>query len=267
MNNKLEKALREICSIDELAERDSPVHRLPPLAKLIVTIAYIAVTVSFHKYDIVGIAVMAVYPVIMFAISGISVGSCFYKLRIILPIVALVGVFNPIFDREPFATIGGVTFSCGVISMITLLMKGVLSLMASFILISTTKIDHLCGALRKVGMPGMLATLFLLTYRYITLMMTELSTMTTAYSLRAPGQKGIHISAWGSFIGQLFLRSMDRAEEIYSGMNLRGFDGNFHYADIKIMTVNGAFFSGICVTLFILARNFNIFFLLGNMFT
>ena len=98
MNNKLEKALREICSIDELAERDSPVHRLPPLAKLIVTIAYIAVTVSFHKYDIVGIAVMAVYPVIMFAISGISVGSCFYKLRIILPIVALVGVFNPIFE-------------------------------------------------------------------------------------------------------------------------------------------------------------------------
>ena len=267
MNNKLEKALREICSMDELAERKSPVHSLPPLAKLIVTIAYIAVTVSFHKYDIVGLAVMVVYPIIMFAISGISIGSCFYKLRIILPIVALVGVFNPIFDREPFATVGGITLSCGVISMITLIMKGVFSLMASFILISTTKIDHLCGALRRVGMPGILASLFLLTYRYITLLMTELSTMTTAYSLRAPGQKGIHISAWGSFVGQLFLRSMDRADEIYSSMQLRGFDGDFHYAHTKIMTVNGAIFAGVCVTLFILARIFNVVFLLGNMFT
>lgn len=151
--------------------------------------------------------------------------------------------------------------------MITLLMKGVFSLMASFILISTTKIDHLCGALRRVGMPAMLASLFLLTYRYITLMMTELSTMTTAYSLRAPGQKGIHISAWGSFIGQLFLRSMDRADEIYSSMQLRGFDGDFHYADIKIMTVNGAIFCGVCVTLFILASFFNIIFLIGGLFT
>lgn len=267
MNNKLDKALREICSMDELAEKSSPVHSLPPLAKLIVTIAYIAVTVSFHKYDIVGLAVMFIYPVIMFAVSGISMGSCFYKLRIIIPIVALVGVFNPIFDRDPFATVGGVTISCGVISMITLLMKGVFSLMASFILISTTKIDHLCGALRRVGIPAMLASLFLLTYRYITLMMTELSTMTTAYSLRAPGQKGIHISAWGSFIGQLFLRSMDRADEIYSSMQLRGFDGDFHYADIKIMTVNGAIFCGVCVTLFILARFFNIVFILGGLFT
>ena len=151
--------------------------------------------------------------------------------------------------------------------MITLLMKGVFSLMASFILISTTKIDHLCGALRRVGMPGTLATLFLLTYRYITLMMTELSTMTTAYSLRAPGQKGIHISAWGSFIGQLFLRSMDKADEIYSSMHLRGFDGNFHYADIKLMTVPGAIFAGSCITLFILARLFNVIILIGSVFS
>ena len=253
--------------MDELAEMDSPVHRLPPLAKLAVTICFIAITVSFDKYNIAGIVIMVAYPLIMFAVSGISIGACFYKLRIILPIVALVGVFNPIFDREVFATIGGVTFSCGVISMITLLMKGVFSLMASFILISTTKIDHLCGALRRVGMPGTLATLFLLTYRYITLMMTELSTMTTAYSLRAPGQKGIHISAWGSFIGQLFLRSMDKADEIYSSMHLRGFDGNFHYADIKLMTVPGAIFAGSCITLFILARLFNVIILIGSVFS
>ncbi len=57
--------------------------------------------------------------------------------------------------------------------------------------------------------------------------------MTLAYKLRAPGQKGIHVSAWGSFLGQLLLRSMDRAEEIYTAMKMRGFNGEFIYSEKK----------------------------------
>lgn len=48
-----------------------------------------------------------------------------------------------------------------------------------------------------------------------------------AYELRAPGQKGIHFKVWGSLMGQMLLRSMDRAEVIYESMCLRGFDGVF----------------------------------------
>ncbi len=62
-------------------------------------------------------------------------------------------------------------------------------------------------------------------------MMEEVSVMTLAYKLRAPDQKGIHISAWGSFIGQLLLRSMDRAEELYIAMKMRGFNGEFIYSE------------------------------------
>ena len=53
--------------------------------------------------------------------------------------------------------------------------------------------------------------------------------MRIAYTLRAPGQKGVHISAWGSFLGSLLLRSMDRASELYQSMQLRGFEGEFYY--------------------------------------
>ena len=61
-------------------------------------------------------------------------------------------------------------------------------------------------------------------------LLDEVSAMTQAYSLRAPGQKGIHISAWGTFLGQLLLRTMDRADDLYEAMMLRGFSGEFHYA-------------------------------------
>ena len=43
----------------------------------------------------------------------------------------------------------------------------------------------------------------------------------TAYALRAPGEKGIHFRAWGSLLGQLLLRSVDRAQLVYESMLLR----------------------------------------------
>ena len=103
-----------------------------------------------------------------------------------------------------------------MISMLTLMLKGVFCLMASFLLMATTPIDSLCAALRKLHVPGLLVTLLLLTYRYVGVMTEELAVMTDAYHLRAPGQKGIQVSAWGSFLGQLLLRSMDRAQELYA---------------------------------------------------
>ena len=52
--------------------------------------------------------------------------------------------------------------------------------------------------------------------------------MQQAYRLRAPGQKGIHAGAWGSFAGLLLLRSIDRAQIVYESMCLRGYQGEFY---------------------------------------
>ena len=48
--NRTEQARLVICRLDEQAERDSVVHRLSPLSKLLITIAYIAITTSYNKY-------------------------------------------------------------------------------------------------------------------------------------------------------------------------------------------------------------------------
>ena len=89
--------------------------------------------------------------------------------------------------------------------------------------------------------------------------------MTEAYHLRAPGQKGIHISAWGSFLGQLLLRSMDRAQELYSSMLLRGYHQHFHYADIKAFRTRDALYMIGCALAFVLLRTVNVAQLLGGM--
>ena len=264
--NKMEKALWELSEIDELAAQDSPIHRLSPTAKLLTAIAYILVVVSYHKDDLSGLIVMLLYPVLLFQLSDIPISVCFYKLRIVLPLVMAVGLFNPFFDRAPLVYLGTVPVSGGVISMLTLMLKGVLCLMVSFLMMATTPIDSLCAALRKLHIPGMLVTLLLLTYRYVGVMTEELAVMTDAYHLRAPGQKGIHVSAWGSFLGQLLLRSMDRAQELYSSMLLRGYHDHFHYAPMKTFDLRDGLFLVGCVAIFLLLRFVNIAQLLGSIF-
>ena len=264
--DKLSHAQSELREMDALAAEHSPIHALHPLCKLLVTVFYIAVTVSFPKYDFSGLVIMVLYPVIAFQVSGIPVGLCFYKLRLVLPLVCAVGLANPFLDHTPLLQLGSITVTGGVVSMVTLMLKGVFSLMASFLLIATTSIDAICAALRKLHVPGILTTLLLLTYRYIGVMLEEVTVMTEAYSLRAPGQKGIHISAWGSFLGQLLMRSMDRAEELYSSMVLRGFNGNFFYADISPFCLNDLLYTAVCAAAFLCARIFDIPGLLGSFF-
>ena len=264
--NKMEKALFELGEMDALAARDTPVHRLHPLSKLLVTLGYIVTVVSFNKYDLTGLIVMVLYPILLFQLSGIPVSTCFRKLRIVLPLVMAVGLLNPFFDRVPAFAIGGIVVTGGVLSMLTLMMKGIFCLMASFLLIATTGIDSLCAALRILRVPSMIVTLLLLTYRYVGVMTEELAIMTDAYHLRAPGQKGIHHSAWGSFLGQLLLRSMDRAEELYASMRLRGFHGEFQYAPVPAFSMRDGLWLICWIAVLILFRWVHVAQLIGGIF-
>ena len=261
----MQKAMHELAEMDELAMRSSPIHELHPLAKLITTIIYILVTLSYDKYNLSGLVPMLLWPILLFTISGIEVRICFYKLRIVLPLVMAVGLFNPFFDRAIMLRIGPLAVSGGVFSMLTLMIKGLYCLMASFLLMATTPIDSLCAALRQLHVPKILVTLLLLTYRYVGVMTEELAVMTDAYLLRAPGQKGIHISAWGSFLGQLLLRSMDRAQELYAAMLLRGYNQQFHYAEARPFRIRDALYLLGCILFFLLLRTVKVAQLLGGM--
>jgi cobalt/nickel transport system permease protein len=112
--------------------------------------------------------------------------------------------------------------------------------------------------------PKTLVTLLLLTYRYVGVMTEELAVMTDAYHLRAPGQKGIHVSAWGSFLGQLLLRSMDRAQELYSSMLLRGYHQHFHYAPVKPFRGRDAVYLVFSIGLFLALRFVDLSQMLGH---
>lgn len=262
--DKVQNAGHEIKAMDELAQMDSPIHRMSPLSKLLIVITYIFVTVSFYKYDLSGLFVMILFPVTGYAVSYVPIRLCFRRLRFIMPIVCVIGILNPFFDREVLITVFGVGISGGIISMLVLMLKGVLCLLASFLLIATTTIEDICVALRKIHVNSMITSLIMLTYRYISVLLQEAGLLITSYKLRAPGQRGIHISAWGSFLGQLLIRSVDRAGEIYDSMVLRGFNGEIVYSYREANRVMSAVAALIVIALIVMCRWVNIAVLLGQ---
>ena len=201
--NKLGNALYEIHHMDMLAAKDQWVNRLHPLVKLVLTIVFLTVTMSFQKYDLTGLLRMGIYPIVLFIVGEISFCDSIRRLRIVLPLVCFVGLFNPIFDRQVIGYIGTVPLTAGMLSMVTLMIKGIYSVLAAYLLIATTSIEKICYALRLLHIPAILVTQVLLTYRYVTVLLEEANRMTQAYSLRAPNQKGVHFKVWGTLAGQL----------------------------------------------------------------
>ena len=262
----LRTAKNRIETLEDMAREDKWVNRLHPLIKLLITIYFIVLTVSFSKYDLNGLLGMILYPIGLFFLSDLSFSAALKRLRIVLPVVCVVGLFNPFFDRTVVAHLGGLAVTGGFISMITLMVKGVLTVLASYILIATTTIEGICFALRLLHVPRILVTEILLIDRYIILLLTEANRMIQAYSLRAPGQKGVAYKVWGSLVGQLLLRSFDRADEVYAGMSLRGFNGEFPTGKPNGTSPGGAVFFVSVILLLTLLRIFPVMSLIGGIF-
>ena len=226
--SRMGNAIYEINAMETLAVRDQWMNQIHPLVKFILTVGYIAVVVSFPKYDLIGLLAMVVYLIAGFLLAELSFGKCLRRLRVVLPLVCVVGLANPFFDRTA-VWIGSVCVRAGVISMLTLMLKGIFAVLASYLLVATTTLEQICYALQLLHVPRMIVTQILLTGRYLTLLLAEVNRTTQAYALRAPNQKGVHYKVWGSLTGQLLLRSIDRANELYESMTLRGYTGDFGY--------------------------------------
>lgn len=266
MVKSFDDRLKEIYSINELQQRDQWVNRLHPLVKFCISVIYIGLLMSLNKYELAKLISFAVYPFIIYNLANIRVKDALYRMRLVLPLLMAVGIFNPFFDRQTVLFVVGVPISGGIISMITLMLKGLFTVLAAYSLIATTTIEDICYALRCLKMPKVLVTVILLIYRYLFILVEEAGTIFAAYSLRAPSQKGINYKYWGPLVGQWLLRSMDRAEVVYESMCLRGFKGDFFYSQNRKAGLSDFVYSFIWMAILIILRFTNAVYALGGLF-
>ena len=262
---RIKDSIYTIKTFDELAQKTSGIHTLHPLTKLLTTLVFIVVTVSFGRYDWTGMLPLIFYPVLLGVMADIPAVPVLKRLLFVLPFIVLIGILNPILDTQP-VLFGNMVLPQGWITFLSLLLKGVLTVTAAMLLIATTGIEPIAFAMRLLCVPRLLVLQILLTYRYLTVLLGEADRAVTAYALRAPRQRGVHYRAWGSLAGQMLLRTFSRAQRLNSAMCLRGFDGEYRMG--KKPEAGGrdiAFFAG-WTAFFLAARMADLPALLGGLF-
>ena len=221
----LRGSIYEIYSLEQLAGGCSAIHFLDPRVKIAGTLFYIAAVISFGRGELSGLAPFVFYPAVALSLADIPFGMIFRRSLAALPFCLFAGISSLFFERTVLFTVCGFGVTTGWVTLFAIVFRTILCVSAVLILVAVTPFRKLTGGLRSLRLPGILISLFEMTYRYLGTLAGEALSMYTAYSLRGGGKKGVAMRDMGSFAGQLLLRSFDRAERVYQAMKCRGYGG------------------------------------------
>lgn len=221
----VQAALAQLGALDALAARDTPAARLDARVKAIATVAFVVTVASFGRTEALRLLPLAAWPVALAALGDVPWRAVLVRLALASPFALGVAAFEPLLDRSPALTVGGVTVSAGAIAFLTILLKFALALSAGLVLVATTGFDAVCGALERLGTPRLLVAQLLLLYRYLFVLAEEAARLWRAHALRAPDRPRPTLRLAATLLGQLLVRALARAERLHAAMRCRGFDG------------------------------------------
>jgi len=248
----------EVQRMEEFGGMDSPAHRLDARAKALVTIAFIVAVMSFPRYELSALTPFFLYPFVLLALGEIPLRFILAKLLIAAPFAICIGLFNPWLDRHPVFLPGGQAIAGGWISFASIQIRFALTVAAALALVACTGLHRLCAGLERLGLPRVFAVQLLFLYRYLFVIADEGLRMRRGMELRSAGRRSPPLRVYGSLLGHLLLRSMDRAHRIYGAMLARGFDG-----EIRILQKAQAHFRDLAfvagwIAFFVVARSWNL---------
>lgn len=254
--------------LDLLAMRETNLHRLDPRAKVLTTLIFIVSVVSFDRYEISAMLPFFIYPAVLIAVGDLPFAYILRKILIVIPFALLIGLFNPVFDRQVIMQVGTLDIWGGWISCLSILLRAILTATAAITLVAITGFPAICEALKKMGMPQVFAVQLLFLYRYIFVLTDEGVRTARARQLRTFGKRGLGIRHFGVMVGHLLLRTWERAERIHMAMLARGFAGDVHTSRrTSHFGKNEVGFMGAWIVLFILLRIYNAPQQIGELFT
>jgi cobalt/nickel transport system permease protein len=264
--SEIRKSINRINSLEELALRDTPLHRIHPAIKLLVTAIYLVVVISFGAEQISGLMAFFFYPILLMTFGEIPFKPLIGRILIALPFSVFAGLSNMLVSREIVMILGGVIITKGMVIFLSILIKTLLTVTAVLLLIATTTMNELLYSMLYFHIPSILVLQITMTFRYLGVLMGEVSVMYHAYMLRAPRERGIKLLDMGPFLGQLIIRSFDRADRIYYAMKCRGFEGGITFINHKKIPVKQLMYLIVISGILVLFRVVNISEWIGSFF-
>ena len=196
--------------LDRYSRSEGPFQRISAAKKVVAAVG-IVLTVL-----VIPIRLSWLFPLILIGlitlviISKIPMMFFFKRLLLLEPFVVCIAILA-LFQEN-----GEIVFA----SIVT---RSTLSLLTILLLTNTTPFAEVLQVLRKCRFSPLFVTVLALMYRYVFVLVDELERMQRARASRMFRRKRMLL--WGIFssmIGQLFIRSTERAERIYAAMCARG---------------------------------------------
>jgi cobalt/nickel transport system permease protein len=226
--------------LDPYRPRSSIIHQLDPRVKLVVTVAFILTnallpTGSWPVYILLFALILSVEM-----LSKLGVTYVLKRTVLALPfmLAALPLILTTPGDYIFRLPVGhwmiSPTFS-GLERLISLSLKSWLSIQAAIVLAASTPFPELLVAMRAIGVPRLLVSIFGLMWRYLFVLVDESIRLLRARAARSgtsgyPDAKAGGSLTWrarvaGGMAGNLLVRGFERSDRIYMAMVSRGFDG------------------------------------------
>lgn len=234
--------------LDPYQDRPSPVHRLDPRVKFILTLGFI-LTCALTPTGAWPIYIMLLAMILAVEIlSELGVAFVLKRALLALPFVlaALPVIFAP--QGTPLIEIplGRWTLEVtqeGLARFVSIALKSWISVQAAIVLAASTPFPDILVAMRAVKVPRLLVAIFGLMWRYLFVLADEALRLLRARAARS-GQadlRGIKPGgslAWrasqaGGMAGNLFVRALERSDRIYVAMLSRGYDGEVRSAPLS----------------------------------
>lgn len=244
--------------LDTLSYKQTFIHNIHPVIKLLVTLAFILFVISFSKYEIQGMIPFFMFPVFVISAGDIPIKVILKKIVAVSPFVLLVGIFNPVFDRETVYHVSGIPVAGGWISYASIIIKFILTISSALLLIATTSFPGICAALAGLRVPKIFVVQLLFLYRYIFVLAEETMRIIRARNMRTFGKKGKGIKSFISIVGVLLVRSIERSERIYQSIFSRGFDGRIRLLNSSSLRLNDIIFAVVTISFFTIFRTYDI---------
>ncbi len=227
-------------ALDTYLPGDSPVHRLDPRVKLVLTALFILTAALMP--DRAWLAFGVLEGLILGAILASGVGFGLVQKRSALALPFLLAALTVALARPgevgqgqalPLPGTPWMISEAGLWRFLSIAARSYLSVQAAVLLGATTQFPDLLWGMRALKVPRILVAVGGFLYRYLFVLADEARRMMQAREARsaAPnGRRGGRSVSWrarvtGAMAGTLFLRAYERSERIWAAMVARGYDG------------------------------------------
>lgn len=252
---KMEKVITAIQEMENGTER-STFH---PVVFLLLTLVYLSVMLSVPVDSLSMLLWYGLYPIVMASVTGQDFNKIFVRSLVVVPFAMFIGIFNPVYQTELAFKVGDVEVSRGWVTFVSIIIRALLSVQALLLLAAQGGFVSICQSLRRIGVPSVLTTQLMMVYRYMTVLLQESIDMSRGRKARGYGKRNPGLKVWGTLCGQLFLRTVNRSQNIHRAMLARGFTGTMPCYRMKTqkLRIKDVAVSVVWVALFLAMRFFN----------